>query len=164
VTTDAVAQRAEVSKTSIYRRWHTKSDLVVAAIEEVIRPVTIPDLGSFAAEVRYLLDIRMQQWADPSNALVLQAFIGAAASDEVIRRSFESWTATQRNGARAMVERGIARGDVAAGWKPENVVTMLAAPTMFRAIIEEAPPDQSLVDDIAAVIVSAVSRPPQALS
>jgi AcrR family transcriptional regulator len=161
VTTDAIAAGANVSKSSIYRRWRNKSEIIVSAIEEVITPVQIPDLGSFEAEVRYLLEIRRTQYVDGTNARVLRTFIGSAADDEVVRESFETWTSTQRLGALAMVRRGVERGEVHPAWELENLVTIIAAPTMFRAIIDSSAPTQSLVDDVITMVVRIAATDPR---
>ncbi len=45
MTVEAVAARAGVGKATIYRRWSSKDDLVIAAIQEVLTSVEVPDLG-----------------------------------------------------------------------------------------------------------------------
>ena len=56
LTMDAVAAEAGVGKATIYRRWRTKSDLVVDTIAEMNRAETqLPDTGSLEADLRQLL-------------------------------------------------------------------------------------------------------------
>jgi len=56
LTMDAVAAEAGVGKATIYRRWRTKSDLVVDTIAEMNRAETsTPDTGSLEGDLRGLL-------------------------------------------------------------------------------------------------------------
>ncbi len=123
-------------------------------------PAWLIDLGTFADEVRFLLEIRMKQYADQTTGRVLQAFIGAAAEDEIVDRSFQTSTSIQRTGTSAMVRRAMARGEVDPGWSVSDIVTLIAAPTMFRAIIENSAPDQGLVDTVIDVVTKSVRQPP----
>ena len=53
LTVDAVAERAGVAKTTVYRRWPSKGDLVAAAIA----PLALPeDAASLLRETARLLD------------------------------------------------------------------------------------------------------------
>jgi AcrR family transcriptional regulator len=51
---DLVAQRAHVSKGSLYQRWPSKAHLIVAALDANRVEVTAPDTGSYLEDVREL--------------------------------------------------------------------------------------------------------------
>src|SRR5438094_4976193 len=56
LTMDAVAAEAGVGKATIYRRWRTKTDLVVDTIAEVNRvEALVPDTGTLEGDLRMLL-------------------------------------------------------------------------------------------------------------
>src|SRR5687767_6181262 len=65
VTMDVVAARAGVSKPAIYRRWPTKQDLIIAAAETRIGVLSVPDLGDFRAELRFVLTARLEAYRLP---------------------------------------------------------------------------------------------------
>ncbi|MEU0368860.1 helix-turn-helix domain-containing protein [Streptomyces sp. NPDC006283] len=79
LTMDAVAARAGVSKPAMYRRWSTKQDLVIAAAELRIGPLSVPDMGHFRAELRAVLTARMEAYGQPGGDRLLAGAIGAAA-------------------------------------------------------------------------------------
>lgn len=59
MTLDEVAARAGRAKTTIYRRWATKEDLVLAAVRSVGRPPeveTLPDTGSLRDDLLAVVD------------------------------------------------------------------------------------------------------------
>jgi AcrR family transcriptional regulator len=59
LTLDEVAARTGRAKTTVYRRWPTKEDLVLAAVRSAGRPPEIdelPDLGSLRADLLAVVD------------------------------------------------------------------------------------------------------------
>jgi AcrR family transcriptional regulator len=51
MTMDAIADRAEVGKTIIYRRYASKEELVVNAIESIRSEIVIPDTGNLQSAI-----------------------------------------------------------------------------------------------------------------
>ena len=52
LTLEAVAARARAGKTTIYRRWSGKAELVVDALVSAKGPLGFPDTGSLAGDLR----------------------------------------------------------------------------------------------------------------
>ncbi|MEV0598797.1 TetR/AcrR family transcriptional regulator [Streptomyces sp. NPDC050315] len=160
VTMDAVAVRAEVSKPAIYRRWPTKQDLIIAAAESRIGPLSIPDLGDFRAELREVLTTRMEAYRRPGVDRLLAGVIGLAAEAGSGRSAYGAYTARVMSQTRRILERGIERGDVRPDADVRAVATMVAAPLLFRMVSEQELPDSHLVDSVVDLIARAVSVRP----
>lgn len=154
VTTDAIASRADVSKATIYRLWPTKSLFLIAALEQVIRPVRISDLGSFEKEIRAFLEERYQQLSQPGVSRLLAAAVGASAEDPVLAASFHEWVSLQMSANIAIIRRGIERGEVAPDVSVDSVATMIGAPLLYRTIWERQDPSMELVDTLVRSIVT----------
>lgn len=155
VTTDAVAARAQVGKSAIYRRWPTKQDLVIAAADTRLGMEPIADLGSFRAEVHALLSARLATFRMPGTGHLLAGIMTAATADESDRQAYDELAARLTGGTRAILERGIARGDVRADIEIGTVVTLIASPMIIRLVGERRAPDERLVDDLVELVVRA---------
>lgn len=125
---DAVSAAAGVNKTTIYRRWPGKKQLLAAAVDAMrgsVHDVPLPDTGSlerdlveaFGRRVRFRDRVEGRAWArllaekhDPE--------VGAVIGDAVEERS-ASWY--------AMVTRAIARGELPDGTDPRLLLGMLGA-------------------------------------
>ena len=125
---DAVSAAAGVNKTTIYRRWPGKAQLVAAAVEwmrRFVHDVPLPDTGSvevdlvqaFRRKVTFRVRVEGKAWArllaerhDPE----VSAVIGDA-----IRERSDSWN--------AMITRAIARGEIPHGTNPRLLLGMLGA-------------------------------------
>ncbi|MEU7011060.1 TetR/AcrR family transcriptional regulator [Streptomyces sp. NPDC046332] len=159
VTMDAVATRAGVSKPSMYRRWSTKQDLVIAAAESRVGPLTVPDMGDFRAELRAVLMARLEAYRQPGIDRLLAGVMAAAADPGSERGAYGEYTARVTGEMRHIVERGMARGELRPGIDVDAAVTLVAASLVFRMVAELRMPDERLVDSVVDLIGRAVGAP-----
>ncbi|GAB4052605.1 TetR/AcrR family transcriptional regulator [Catellatospora paridis] len=156
VTMDAVAARAGVSKPAIYRRWPGKHDLFLAAAEARIGELTVPDLGDFRAELRAVLDARLDVYRTPGTSRLLAGLIAAVEEDGEVRGAYQRYVSRIMGETRKILERGIARGDVRADVDVQAAATLVAAPLIFRLVIEQELPDGRFAAELADMIARAV--------
>lgn len=157
VTMDAVVARAEVSKPAIYRRWPTKQDLILAAAESRVGPVSVADLGDFRAELHALLMARLEVYRLPGTDRLLVELMSAAARAGTGRSAYATYTSRVTAQTRAILQRGIERGDVRADVDVAAVATLVAAPLVFRLLGEQGPPDARFVDEVVDLVTRAVA-------
>ncbi|MGW8374749.1 TetR/AcrR family transcriptional regulator [Streptomyces sp. ODS28] len=160
LTMDAVAARAEVSKPAIYRRWPTKHDLVIAAAESRVGPLTVPDMGDFRAELRAVLSARMEAYRQPGIDRLLAGVIGAAAEEGAVREAFRAYAERVTSETRHVLERGVERGDVRADVALTDTTTLIASALVFRMVAEQRLPDEALVESVVGLIGQAVAVRP----
>lgn len=156
VTMDTVAARAGVSKPAIYRRWPTKQDLIIAAAETRIGTLSVPDLGDFRAELRFVLTARLEAYRLPGSDRLIAGLIGASADAGAARGQYAEYTERITSETRRILERGIARGDVAPDTDVRAAATLVAAPLVFRLVGELEMPDALFVDSLVGLVAKAV--------
>ena len=79
VSLDGVAARAEVHKTTVYRRWRTKESLVLdAMLEQAARTVAVPDTGSLRGDLLELARRSVAIQTSPAGEAVVRAVAGEA--------------------------------------------------------------------------------------
>ncbi|WP_329120869.1 TetR/AcrR family transcriptional regulator [Streptomyces sp. NBC_01353] len=156
VTMDAVAARAGVGKPAIYRRWPTKQDLIIAAAESRVGPLSVPDLGDFRAELRFILTARLEAYRMPGSDRLIAGLIGAAAEIGATRGQYAEYTERITSETRRILERAIARGEVRPDTDVRAAATLVAAPLLFRLIVEQELPDAALVDTLVDLVARGV--------
>ncbi|WP_406371792.1 TetR/AcrR family transcriptional regulator [Streptomyces sp. NBC_00647] len=156
VMMDAVAARAGVSKPAIYRRWPTKQDLIIAAAETRFGVLAVPDLGDFRAELHLVLTARLEAYRLPGSDRLISGLIGAAAETGTAGGQYSEYTERIMGETRRILERGIARGDVAPDTDVRAAATLVAAPLLFRLIGEQELPDARFVDALVDLVARAV--------
>lgn len=115
VTLDAVARSAGRAKTTLYRRWPTKVDLVLAAITAAGRPPEaddLPDEGSLRADLLAVID---SPWlGGPDRRLAIFAGLASAARSSATLADAVRATVTEPYAEvyRALLQRAVDRGQV----------------------------------------------------
>ncbi|MEU9055043.1 TetR/AcrR family transcriptional regulator [Streptomyces sp. NPDC048384] len=156
VTMDAVASRAGVSKPAMYRRWPTKQDLIIAAAETRLGVLSVPDLGDFRAELRFVLTARLDAYRLPGSDRLIAGLIGAAAEAGAARGQYAEYTERITSETRRILERGVERGDVDPDTDVRAAATLVAAPLIFRLIGEQEMPDARFVETLVELVARAV--------
>jgi AcrR family transcriptional regulator len=157
LTLEAVAQRAGVHKTTVYRRWPDREALVTDAITDyVAAEVPVPDTGSVDTDLRELARSRVRAMLDPAEQSWMTAVLAtdAARLPEVtrIKRRFAEdrfWRASP------VIARAVERGELPADTDPDEVLKALIAPILLRLVITAEPVDETTADQAAQVALTA---------
>ncbi len=127
-----VAARSGVNKTSIYRRWPTKADLVIAVLAQFRDRAVAIDTGSLRQDLRQSLVTIVEMSNDPKYRGILQVVVSRAEPEvEEITQAIRNQQHQMRV---AMVERGIARGEIPPATDPSLVADLVAGPVIRRLL------------------------------
>ncbi len=158
---DDVARAAGVNKTTVYRRWPTKMELVTEAMRrERERRSVAPDTGSLREDLRIMLRAFVEQGRSP----LARAWLSELGNPEVraimrgSRHQLESqWV--------AVIARGMARGELPPDASPLFLIEVLVAPIVGRLVRgEELPTEEfctQVIDLVLAGAVAPASTPPR---
>ena len=156
VTTDDIAAEARVSKATIYRLWRSKQEIVVDAARMHFGRVDAPELGSFAAEIHWILEHRAEDYRQPGTLRLVGSLVGAATSDPQLQAVFVDWVEQLSRAVRQVIQRGIARGDVQPDVDIFALETMIAG-IVARAVIAQQSFSRATVDNVVALISRAAA-------
>ncbi|WP_461029180.1 TetR/AcrR family transcriptional regulator, partial [Streptomyces sparsus] len=81
-----VAHRAGVAKTTLYRRWHNKGELVVDAVAVVFDSLELPDLGSLRNDLESVVLSFGALLTRPETSAALMAVVGEATTDPALQQ------------------------------------------------------------------------------
>ncbi|HEY9903706.1 MAG TPA: TetR/AcrR family transcriptional regulator [Candidatus Sericytochromatia bacterium] len=110
---EAIATRAGVGKTTIYRRYESKEELVADAIESLREDVIIPDTGSFWGDIDALIQSAAQITLSPLGRQTVAMIISSATSNPQFAQVYWTKYLQPRQQAFAIVlERAKARNEV----------------------------------------------------
>ena len=141
VSMDAVAERAGVSKATIYRWWPSKERLALEALVEWTGTGSSPrDTGSLRGDLLALVqpwvrEIRRRPFGRVIAALVTEARSNADFAEEYRRHFVEQ----RRVPMRAAFERAIARGEAPADLDVEVALDLIYGPIYHRLLHGHAP-------------------------
>ena len=156
---EAIAARAGVSKVSLYRRW--KSKLAVAA--EVLRLLSettpIPDQGSLAADIRFLLNQSIGSSAAKASAKVLMRTMGEISGNPELLALYRTHLLAPRlDQLRGLVERARGRGELRADLPADVACAMIGGPLFLYHLTLLAEAEVYASDDLAEQLLRAILR------
>lgn len=159
LTMAAVAERAQTTKTALYRRWSSKAELVhEAAFPAVAMGLTAP-AGDIVADVRAMLGAARDMFTSPVVRAALTGLVADVAADaELNARVMARFTDTF-GAVRSRVVDGVARGEVHPDVDPDRLVEIIGGATMLRMLLwPERALDDEWVAQTAAIVVHGVQR------
>ena len=116
---DRVARRAGVHKTTLYRRWGTREELVLEAmLERAGEHITVPDTGSLRQDLLGLARTAAANASSPEVAAMARAVAASAPHDSTLAAANRRFWAERLALDGAIVKRAIERGEVAPGPTP----------------------------------------------
>ena len=148
-----VAERAGVAKTTVYRRWPTKVDLVGAMIRgmgnlEAARPNT----GSLRGDVRALYGRLVDMYASPERRAIAHALMSEGEDPEVLALT-RKLRAEFLDVWREVFERGVARHELPASVDRLVLRDVLVAPVATRLIRHREPVDDAYLDAVLDLVL-----------
>ena len=155
LTVEAVAQRAGVHKTTVYRRWKDREALVVDALtDHVAADRPIPDTGDVATDLRALARLLVTHLTVTHLGVVATMFSDAARLPEIadVRRRF---FADRFRRATPLVTRAVERGQLPQGTDPALLLKSLIAPVYLRLLVTSEPLDDAVADHAAEITLAA---------
>lgn len=133
VTLDAIALRAGRAKTTLYRRWPTKVDLVLAAIHAAGRPPEadhLPDAGSLRADLLAVIDSSWLGGPDRRMAIFTGLTSAVRSSAQLADAVRVTVTEPYVEVYQALLQRAVDRGHVAAAIRQRVPLLAQVIPAM----------------------------------
>jgi AcrR family transcriptional regulator len=158
LTMEAIAQRAGVSKETLYRWWRSKAEVLLEALaERGEREIQVPDSGELARDLHAFMSATARA-LDPQMRRVLRTLAAQAAADppfaEQVRDRFLS---RRRASLATILERAVERGELGAG-QAAIALDLVFGSLWYRLVFAIAGLDQKWAAQVADAIV-AMSAP-----
>jgi AcrR family transcriptional regulator len=156
---ESIARRAGVHKTTLYRRWGTREELVLdAMLARADEHISVPDTGSLRGDLLTLARTAAANAASPEVAAMARAVAAESPRDGKLAAANRRFWAERLALDGVIVERAIERGEVAGGTEPRQVIESLLGPIHLRLLLTGEPIDDSFLQDIVDVVVNGVAR------
>lgn len=131
-----VADRSGVNKTTVYRRWATKPQLVADLLTDLAdEQVPTPDTGALATDLAAMLDQVVAVLAQAPVRAVLRAVVTLADDDPEVDRLRRDFWDRQLADAAVVVERAVERGELSVGTDPRLFLERVFGPVYFRTLV-----------------------------
>ncbi len=154
VTIEAIAQKAGVSRPTIYRYWPNAPAVAMAAFLETTGAAeAAKSPKSPIAALRAQLHALADAFAAPAGRSVA-AMVAAAQSETELAKAFRNeFIARNRDATRALLERCIAEKAIEAPNDMELTLDLVFGPLFYRLLMGHAPITRGFVDQLLDTVI-----------
>jgi TetR/AcrR family transcriptional regulator, regulator of autoinduction and epiphytic fitness len=160
-TIEGVAARAGVGKSTIYRHWDGKLELVEDAFHTLKAQALVPEDGSFRDRLVAYLEQVASLVAESTYSSCMPALIDAAERDPNVRAFHNRFSTDRRAVLVELLQEGVKAGDLPASSDPELLADALVGPIILRRLIFGEPCAVADVPSLVDQILPAAPRSPR---
>ncbi len=152
-----IARRAEVGKTTVYRRWGTVAALMGDLLAQMAEDsVTRTETGSIDGDLLSNARLVARTLRDPRQGKLFAAIIAAASSDPATATELQRFYDIRLAEWAPCVVQAVERGELPAGTDPVAVLVAVSGPLYYRRLTRtKAPTDRDAVQAAAAAAAAA---------
>ncbi|WP_394834611.1 TetR/AcrR family transcriptional regulator [Pendulispora rubella] len=159
VTAEAIAQRAGVSKATLYKWWPNKNLIALDAFLLMMRQnVDIPNTGSAFQDFKLELQSILRFYTSQRGRL-FRDFIAEGQSDPEFLELFRvRFLASRRNDVRVIWERGVNRGEIRSEVDPDIGMDMIFGPMIARMLYGRGPLDNASAEAVVTLVFGGIQK------
>lgn len=163
MTVDMVAVRAKAGKATVYRRWPSKAELILAAVARMKRRQAdldrLPDTGTLRGDLVAMIkpqsieegELKLKIMAGLASLLSHDLGLAEAAHAAII----EPWAAANR----VLMRRAVDRGEIPASADIETVSQVIPSLAASRALTQRKPVDRDFLVSLIDGLLMPALRP-----
>lgn len=157
-TMDQVAERAGVAKTTLYRRWRSRGELMLDVHRSLVEVPQPPDTGSLEGDLSAMGRLMGVLHSDPQVMRMLSATVGELIANEELAQVFRDQILEGRlDSLRAIFARAVERGEAPPDLDYDGFAYMIMGANMFRTIIAGLGFDPVFAETVIRTVSSAIT-------
>ena len=154
---EEVARRSGVAKSTIYRHWANRSELMVDAMKSVMRKLPTPNTGSLRDDLVACMS-DLCDLADHAGMRVLFLdLLKARASDPELAAVLDRMEEEHDRPLRTVLELARARGELVAGLDLDLALDVVQGPTLSRLLVRDRAMGSEEIEVMAELLASALT-------
>ena len=163
VTVDAVADRSGVAKSTLYRHWASRDDMLVDVVRCNVPDSGPPDLSlGFAGALRAYIESLAATLADPEWSRIVPALMSLRATMPELAEVVDGDRDSKADVLRSILDLGVDEGLLTLPIDAEETMILLVGPLVFASITGQserlATLTDRVLDDFMAASRSQVSH------
>jgi AcrR family transcriptional regulator len=164
LSVEEVARDAGVNKTSVYRRWPSKAELVAAALQAVgAKEPPFEESGDLRQNLICILRRKVAVLTDPHGQKIARALLVLNEDGEAA--AFARSIRERQNVLLIRVlQSAIDRGELSCDASPSFLAELLLAPVVYRALVIGTQVDDRYIETIVDYLLRAIGASPAHLS
>ena len=154
VSVEEVSRRSGVAKTTIYRHWATRADLVIDACSQISTKQDVPDTGSFEGDITAFLTSMATLLCTARWSSVVPSIIDAAERDPDMAQIHSIIQRGHAAPLQEIITRAARNGEIPISTDPSTMIAALLGPLFYRRWFSREPLDDTFVKAVVQNVSS----------
>jgi AcrR family transcriptional regulator len=155
VTVDAIAERSGVAKSTIYRHWSTRDEVLADAWRSIVRSEQPAETDDVDADIRALLGSLAERLDTPPLSVLVPDLMAASERDPALASLFEQVLRDRRRPITERLQRAVVDGDLRRELDVELAGSLLVGPLLHRRLLQREQLDDRWLDQVARTVLAA---------
>ena len=157
VTIDKIAERAGVSKATIYKWWPNKAAVVMDAFfDAAVVRLPIPDTGSTMDDMIIQVN-NLAKFLISREGKVINEIIAEGQYDQKLAETYRTiYFKPRRLDSRHILERGISRGELRTNLDIELIIDLIFGPLFYRLLITGDVVDEEFIKNLIKCVFEGI--------
>jgi len=147
VTVDKIAERAKVSKATIYKWWPNKAAVVMDGfLSAAMARLPVPDTGSAITDI-VIQATNLARFLTSREGKVINELIAEGQADFKLAEEYRlRYFNPRRLDSRRILERGMQRGELKNDLNIELCIDLIYGPLFYRLLVTGEKLDESIIE------------------
>ena len=156
-TVEEVAKRSGVAKTTIYRHWPSRDQLMLESLDCLVHTFPTPNTGSLPGDLEAFFVQLLPVVSGPERSQMMLDVIAAAAKDPEIAELHREMMAERLGPLRTIIDLARGRGELPADLDTDLALDLIEGPFFLRKVIRRESIDEATVRRMVAFIVAGLT-------
>lgn len=154
VTHQQVATRANVSRTTVYKHFPTRAELLRHTIEVMGKPVPTELTGDLHTDLRRMLDDLVTDLADDQRTRAIATMMERAQHDATVAKVRDDLVCEAQDQFRSIIENGVASGELRPDIDVDIALSGLVGTFFFKRFMVGDPVDADLAERAVTAFIT----------
>lgn len=156
-TIEAIAARSGVARTTIYRHWAERNELVLDAFAFEKAEVNFPATNDLRADLSFGLQTLARELQTSEWATLLAAMVEASERDAEFLTLSQTFMEARRKPLKDRLQLAIRQGEIGADFEVETLAAVLAGPLFYRRLLTHQQLRRPFVDEVIDLVLRAAA-------
>lgn len=148
VTVDKIADRAKVSKATIYKWWPNKAAVIMDGFLSAAARLPVPDTGSALTDI-LTHATSLASFLISREGTIITELVGEGQFDSKLAEEYRArYFQPRRLQAKQLLEKGIKRGELKENLDVDLSIDLIYGPIFYRLLVTGEKLDDSYVHDL----------------
>jgi len=139
---EAISERSGVARSTIYRHWPDRNELLLESIGKQVTMMKVTDTGDLRADLIRLYSHLGEMLNNQATRSMVASFVAEATRDPELAELNSKFIEARHQATSELIKNAVERGDLPTETDPDQMAQDLAGGIFFQGLVLREPTDE----------------------